>query len=742
MVSLVDPTVPVFGNPTTLSVRQNFARIKFEIEQLQAQVGIGAPVPVNMGGTGASTPAQAAINLNVLPLTGGTLTGPLTLVGPPQNINNAATKGYVDAYFPVSIVNGGTGANNSTQALINLGGSPLNSPNFTGNPTAPTPPSSDNSQSLATTAFVYAALGTYLPISIMRGGTGATTAPQALLNLGAAPLNSPFFTGVPLAPNPNLGSNNQQIATTQFVMASLDAFPGGASVTVSGTAPTSPRVGDLWFNTSTNALSMWDGTNWVGVGGSTGPQGPAGPPGSGLAIAGTVPTESDLPTSGVPTGAVYVATDTGIGYFWNGSTWTSLGAVLQGPTGPQGPPGTGGGAATVISDTAPSPPTVGQLWWDSVGGQLYIYYQDATTSQWVIANNQPGPAGPTGPTGPAGPQGNPGTPWPEAPTDGRVYGRDGATAQWLVVPPEAPNDGQGYLRIGVSPGTWEPGLPISGGTLTGPLTLDANATTALQAVTLQQLTSATAGYLPLVGGTLSGPGNLTMANLTVNNVAVQNQLGGPVAGGPLNISTAATIGADLTVSTGNFTLTNGTGVCTNIGGGWIFGSGAGLYGQSAGWNMRTAGTGGYIFGVQQATDPALAFALGGTSLMLVYSTGNMTIAGSLTQGSDETTKTNINPISQGVSLVNQLIPKSFQRIAPAGAAEQPLQWGFIAQDVQPIISEAVTSVPSMEAGGTATLSLDTTAILAAVVLACKQLLARVMALETAANITPPAAETA
>jgi hypothetical protein len=51
----------------------------------------------------------------------------------------------------------------------------------------------------------------------------------------------------------------------------------------------------------------------------------------------------------------------------------------------------GGGAATVISDTAPGSPTAGQLWWDSAGGQLYIRYDDGVgAAQWVSATNQGG----------------------------------------------------------------------------------------------------------------------------------------------------------------------------------------------------------------------------------------------------------------------------------------------------------------------------------------------------------------
>ena len=44
----------------------------------------------------------------------------------------------------------------------------------------------------------------------------------------------------------------------------------------------------------------------------------------------------------------------------------------------------GGSAASVtISETEPSSPSVGDLWWDSTEGNLYIYYDDGSSSQWV-----------------------------------------------------------------------------------------------------------------------------------------------------------------------------------------------------------------------------------------------------------------------------------------------------------------------------------------------------------------------
>jgi hypothetical protein len=46
--------------------------------------------------------------------------------------------------------------------------------------------------------------------------------------------------------------------------------------------------------------------------------------------------------------------------------------------------------SVTVSDTAPSSPKAGDLWWDSVGGQLYVWYVDANSSQWVVANNSGG----------------------------------------------------------------------------------------------------------------------------------------------------------------------------------------------------------------------------------------------------------------------------------------------------------------------------------------------------------------
>ena len=46
-------------------------------------------------------------------------------------------------------------------------------------------------------------------------------------------------------------------------------------------------------------------------------------------------------------------------------------------------------ADTTISPTAPSGALNGDLWWNSTNGRLYVYYQDVDSSQWVDASPDP-----------------------------------------------------------------------------------------------------------------------------------------------------------------------------------------------------------------------------------------------------------------------------------------------------------------------------------------------------------------
>ena len=152
------------------------------------------------------------------------------------------------------------------------------------------------------------------------------------------------------------------------------AGPAGADSTVPGpTGPTGPQgiPGTAGATGSTGAQGPKGDPGATGTTGATGATGPTGPKGA----------DSTVPGPAGPTG----------------------------PTGPQGPAGPGiteapqdgkqyarknaawdpvlAASSVTVADAAPSTPKAGDLWWDSVGGQLYVWFTDPNTSQWVIANS-------------------------------------------------------------------------------------------------------------------------------------------------------------------------------------------------------------------------------------------------------------------------------------------------------------------------------------------------------------------
>jgi hypothetical protein len=67
-------------------------------------------------------------------------------------------------------------------------------------------------------------------------------------------------------------------------------------------------------------------------------------------------------------------TAAGVTWVWDGTKW-NMSSIA-------------GGAFISISTAPPANPTIGNLWWDSIGGQLYIYFSDGSSTQWVSATNQ------------------------------------------------------------------------------------------------------------------------------------------------------------------------------------------------------------------------------------------------------------------------------------------------------------------------------------------------------------------
>jgi hypothetical protein len=93
----------------------------------------------------------------------------------------------------------------------------------------------------------------------------------------------------------------------------------------------------------------------------------------------------------------------------------------------------GGGSSVTIGDTAPATPKAGDLWWDSVGGQLYVWFQDANSSQWVVANNSGSAARLTiGDVAPSAPHA--GDMWFDSVgAQTYVWFTDADTSQWVIL---------------------------------------------------------------------------------------------------------------------------------------------------------------------------------------------------------------------------------------------------------------------------------------------------------------------
>ena len=113
------------------------------------------------------------------------------------------------------------------------------------------------------------------------------------------------------------------------------------------------------------------------------------------------------------------------------------------------------GGAVSMGDTPPANPQQGNLWFDGVGAQLYIWFGDGSSNQWVIANNQGLPSN-------------------------------------IVI--DAPNDSTVYGRVNKA---WSPVLPTAGGTMGGALVLAADPAQPLEASTKRYSDT----KLALAGGT-------------------------------------------------------------------------------------------------------------------------------------------------------------------------------------------------------------------------------------------------
>jgi hypothetical protein len=179
--------------------------------------------------------------------------------------------------------------------------------------------------------------------------------------------------------------------------------PGGPTGPTGPTGATGPTgsQGEVGSAGITGATGSTGPTGPLGTTGPTGISGPTGPTGPRGLQGATGPTGQTGSTG--PTGFQGNLGATGpLGP--TGPTGATGPRGFIGELGPTGPTGSTGPVQKVtISSTPPVSPVIGDLWWSSVTGELYIRYDDGSSQQWVYA--AVGNIGPTGPSGPSGPAG-------------------------------------------------------------------------------------------------------------------------------------------------------------------------------------------------------------------------------------------------------------------------------------------------------------------------------------------------
>ncbi len=112
-----------------------------------------------------------------------------------------------------------------------------------------------------------------------------------------------------------------------------------------------------------------------------------------------------------------------------GATAAAGAQGAQGYQGASGGGGGGGGASVTVSSNPPNSPSSGDLWWDSDVGEMYVYYADGDSNQWVETSggSETVVVSDNAPSSP-----NHGDLWWESDTGQlKIYYNDGDSAQWV-----------------------------------------------------------------------------------------------------------------------------------------------------------------------------------------------------------------------------------------------------------------------------------------------------------------------
>ena len=272
-------------------------------------------------------------------------------------------------------------------------------------------------------------------------------------------------------------------------------------------------------------------------------------------------------------------------------------------------------------------------------------------------------------------------------------------------------------------------LPLSGGTMTGPLNLSRDPTAALEAVPLRYLQSYVTGqvqgkFLPITGGTITG-------NLTVSGNIATSGSGSSITGvtvvGTLNLDSRGAVYIASTATSHNFQM---GGSATDRALYWHQPNNSDVYnvtGNSRRFNLTPAGG---VVSPQMVID--------GTGNIAITGAGFKPGGGSWLAVSDDRVKRDVSDYSTGLDAILRLRPIRFRYNGEGDTNEHDERYyvGLSAQSTQSVMPEVVVPDvrPLSDRPGAAhlpgQLATDLTALPMALVNAIQELAQRVEELET------------
>ena len=195
-------------------------------------------------------------------------------------------------------------------------------------------------------------------------------------------LPATLVNGVSIFDEGTLVGTANTVSKLDFVGSAVSATASGTistitvtPVSISTEAPSGARHGDLWWDSDEGELNVYyqdlNSAQWVLANSGIGTTTGSGGGGGG----GANVTVSSNPPGTASNGDLWWDSDVGELYIYytdgDSNQWVE----------------TSGGSETVtISDNAPSSPNDGDLWWESNTGSLKIYYNDGDSQQWVDSN--------------------------------------------------------------------------------------------------------------------------------------------------------------------------------------------------------------------------------------------------------------------------------------------------------------------------------------------------------------------